>query len=571
MFRVIRFRVTILSPAFLSLLLLLAYSHATPVIAGGTVTNCTNDTEFSSLLGGGGTITFNCGTATIPFSSTKGILANTVIDGGGTITLSGENAYRLFVVNSGFTLALKNITLMNGKNSSSAGGAVTNNGSLVLEHVTIHNMDATAYSGGAISTRGALDITSSILYDNQAKWGGAITAYTVNALVNINDTVMYENKATGTSQNVDGFGGAIYGYDGATISITASNIYNNSAESGGGIYMDTPSTLYVETSQVSKNIAMTKGGGIFNRGSANVSQSSLTGNHTQAVSDGGGLSNRGELVITQSTLDHNESYAGGGLSNYYGSADLTNVTLSGNTVTGYGGGINNYAGTVNLTHVTLFGNTGGILNQNNANTHLNLKNVIVANSQTQHNCDFGKMPDTSDHNLSTDATCNFLPGGGGDSLKMKLGALDTNGGKTATHRLLPGSPAISKGVLVNSVFTDQRSISRPQGGAFDVGAFEFVPCAGAPTKPGLVSPIGGAHVHTREPVLDWAGPDCVKNFSVVVRQGSKTGPVVFSKAKTTRTEVMTTPLAKNKKYFWRVTACNGKGCSNSSWGKFKIP
>lgn len=569
--RMIRFRVSILLVLLLSILLVTAHSNAAPAQAGGTVTNCSDDSDFSSKLAGGGTITFNCGTATIPFNSTKGIIANTLIDGGGTISLSGQNAFRLFVVYNGYTLTLKNITLRDGYNSTTSGGIVTNNGSLVLDRVTMHGGNAMDYSGGAISTHGALDISNSILYDNRAKWGGAIIASGASTLVNIDNTTFFENKATGTTQNVDGFGGAIYGYNGATINISASNIHSNLAESGGGIYMGSPSTLTVETSQISNNAALTKGGGIYNSGSASVSQSSLTGNHTQAVSNGGGIANYGELTITQSTLNNNESYAGGALNNYYGTSNLTNVTLSGNTVTAYGGGINNYAGTVNLTNVTLFGNTGGILNQNNANTHLNLKNVVVANSQTQNNCDFGKAPDTSDHNLSSDASCNFLPGGGGDSLKLKLGALDTNGGNTATHRLLPGSPAIDKGVFVNSILTDQRSITRPRGSAFDVGAVEFVPCAGAPTKPVLLSPIGGAHVQTQAPVLDWAGPDCVKNFSVLVRQGSKTGPVVFSKGKTKRTQVKTTLLSKNQKYFWRVTACNGKGCAQSGWGKFKVP
>lgn len=54
--------------------------------AAGVVTDCSNDTQFSSLLSGGGTITFNCGgvgaAATITLSSIKIIRSNTAIDGG---------------------------------------------------------------------------------------------------------------------------------------------------------------------------------------------------------------------------------------------------------------------------------------------------------------------------------------------------------------------------------------------------------------------------------------------------------------------------------------------------------
>jgi len=56
----------------------------------GVVTDCSTDTQFSSLLAGGGTITFNCGgvgaAAAITLSSTKTIVDNTTIDGGSKIT-----------------------------------------------------------------------------------------------------------------------------------------------------------------------------------------------------------------------------------------------------------------------------------------------------------------------------------------------------------------------------------------------------------------------------------------------------------------------------------------------------
>jgi hypothetical protein len=53
----------------------------------------------------------------------------------------------------------------------------------------------------------------------------------------------------------------------------------------------------------------------------------------------------------------------------------------------------------------------------------------------------------------------------------KLGSLQANGGPTKTHALLTGSPAINKGST--TLATDQRGVSRPQGAADDVGAFEL--------------------------------------------------------------------------------------------------
>src|SRR5512135_30819 len=95
----------------------------TPVSAGGTVTSCSSDSEFSSKLAGGGTINFSCDTATILLSSTKTITSNTTINGGGTITLSGGGVRQLFVVSPGATLTLTSITIRDGYSSASDGGA----------------------------------------------------------------------------------------------------------------------------------------------------------------------------------------------------------------------------------------------------------------------------------------------------------------------------------------------------------------------------------------------------------------------------------------------------------------
>src|SRR5262249_9192028 len=53
-----------------------------------------------------------------------------------------------------------------------------------------------------------------------------------------------------------------------------------------------------------------------------------------------------------------------------------------------------------------------------------------------------------------------------------LGALTNNGGPTQTQALLSGSPAINAGSNCG-VATDQRGLSRNQGPACDIGAYEL--------------------------------------------------------------------------------------------------
>jgi hypothetical protein len=58
-----------------------------------------------------------------------------------------------------------------------------------------------------------------------------------------------------------------------------------------------------------------------------------------------------------------------------------------------------------------------------------------------------------------------------------LAPLASNGGRTATHALLPGSPAFDAGNYVAGLENDQRGAGfRRVGGAnADIGAFEFDP------------------------------------------------------------------------------------------------
>jgi len=70
----------------------------------------------------------------------------------------------------------------------------------------------------------------------------------------------------------------------------------------------------------------------------------------------------------------------------------------------------------------------------------------------------------------TDGTCYPVAGDQivGDAM---LGPLANNGGPTATHALLPGSPAIDTAENAFCPATDQRGAPRDDG-ACDAGSFE---------------------------------------------------------------------------------------------------
>ncbi len=80
-------------------------------------------------------------------------------------------------------------------------------------------------------------------------------------------------------------------------------------------------------------------------------------------------------------------------------------------------------------------------------------------------------------NISNDASCAPFLNDDSDqnnigNLTSTLGTLSNNGGYVPTIPLLEDSPAIDAGVNVSGLTTDARLAARPQGNAFDSGAYE---------------------------------------------------------------------------------------------------
>ena len=228
--------------------------------AGGVVTNCSDDAQFSGLLASGGTITFNCGgigaTAAITIASTKAIGTAVRIDGGGKITLSGNQARRIFNVQPGANLTLANLTLRDGRDFG--GGAILNQGTLTIENGTLVNNEAYGQYGGAIKNIGALTVTNSLLTTNAATtgYGGAIDSAELDSLTVIVSSTLSNNSA--------GLGGGGIANNGI-VRLTGATFSGNTASANyGGGAIENTGPLTVVASTFSGNTAG-KGGGIYNR------------------------------------------------------------------------------------------------------------------------------------------------------------------------------------------------------------------------------------------------------------------------------------------------------------------
>lgn len=270
--------------------------------------------------------------------------------------------------------------------------------------------------------------------------------------------------------------------------MTIRNGFTASGANGGGVLNGGDLTL--ERVRINGNTANgADGGGVFNQSGANLTirDSDIDFN---AANFGGGVSNFGVVVIRNSTLDNNEAInrEGGAIYNE-GNTVVYNSTISDNTASRRGGGISNDgAGSLTMVNATVANNTitgtgegGGALY--NAGT-ANLTNSILADSTANFECVTTQAFPTNRNNLVEDGTCS--PNGvslvTGDPV---LGALQDNGGRTATRALTFESPAVDRGDntacansgTINNL--DQRGEPRPIDGnadgtpTCDIGAFEL--------------------------------------------------------------------------------------------------
>jgi len=266
-----------LAAALCAALALSPSAHAANGVVGPG--NC-NEAGFNSVLSsvdgsGGGTITFNCGTATITFTSYKSIAHAVTIDGGGTITFDGNNAAAFFQVYFSANATLRRLSLQRG---AYAGGirALENFGTLTLDRVRVVNNASTL---GAVLNSGTLKVLSSTFSGNAASSattgvGGAIENRSGTVRIDsstfsgnhsaadggaiYSDGVLVATNATFTANTASGGGGAIYqtdgsGYDGRLTYVT---VAGNSAAYGAGLYKDAGdfrSVLTVSRSVIANN------------------------------------------------------------------------------------------------------------------------------------------------------------------------------------------------------------------------------------------------------------------------------------------------------------------------------
>jgi hypothetical protein len=438
--------------------------------------------------------------------------------GGGSAIVDGALQTRVFHIMSGVTaVTMSGLTVRHGKvtgNLDKPAGGILNDGTLTLNNVVVTQNEAP--NVGGIGDTGTLTMN-----------GGAVAG----------------NTATGKPGGPDpSVAGGLAVASGGVVAVTATSFVNNRADFGGGIV--TFGTLTLANVTLANNSTRGGGGGLlagdpessFGAADVNVTNSVIKANTTSGLG-AGILLGAGRLVVNGSTMSHNNASAGsgGGLFVVKGSATLTNDTLSGNAAA-LGGGIAKgafsvpRAGTgggpataladqvkpvrdrvgknslstrsanergeragsnarpddITLGWVTLAGNsaqTGGGIS-NGADLSFTAHDTIVAANTAAAGANCSGSVSSGGHNLESARDCDFKATGDRSSSQPRLGALADNGGPTQTMSLQTGSAAIDAGGRCPPPASDQRGVSRPQGAACDIGAFEAPPAVPAPPSTG---------------------------------------------------------------------------------------
>ena len=439
------------------------------------------------------------------------------------------------MVSSAGRLVLNQVTIAGGlanpDGTGFGGGGLLTLGVTRLVASSVRANVSLTDGGGISNVLGTLQVLNSTIIGNSAvnAGGGLRNGGGTVAMVR---SIVRANQSTGTGSTARGGGLANHATPvNATMTVAGGLIAQNASNGIGGAGLDNAAAeantaiLTVTGVRIASNVAngvdhtTGLGGGIQNSffrgvrsGTARVTVDRSVITNNTAV-NGGGLSNGFdlsgtyvlELAVMASEVSENTASGagfqvgnGGGIYSVNGSETIANTTVSGNAATGTGSaisglggglmnsGLSGVTGTLSIAGSTIASNhaanagggIGAIPFDGGAVTDVTHSAVAYNTGATGSGCAaIGTTITSNGHNVEDTDTCALDQPTDLVTTDPLLGDLLPNGGPTRTRALLPGSPAIDAGddavcAVPPIAGLDQRGVSRPQGAACDIGAYE---------------------------------------------------------------------------------------------------
>ena len=266
-----------------------------------------------------------------------------IVDG----TITGSTTSGVTIKDAGDTnVLLKDLTIEENEGKQGGGVHIENSQNVTIDHCIIRDNKTTEVSkngsdvsvgaGGGVfvSDKSHVTITDSEILDNTGTRGGGI--YTEHSTVEVKDSKIDGNTADDVPEKAPnsnkGLGGGIYSFD-STLTVTDSTISGNEAKGSA-------STIIYNDGELSSSTLGNGGGGICAVGKKSdvtldkvtVTGNKATSNVSTNLGAGGGIEAQGgSLTVKGSTISNNEARGNGG--GIY-SAEGNVLDVSGSTIQG---------------------------------------------------------------------------------------------------------------------------------------------------------------------------------------------------------------------------------------------
>ncbi len=359
-------------------------------VADGTVQHRIGDGNYADNNGAGiyvrgaSTVTFDGTTIRGNFAEDSG--GGVAVDGPSTVTFNGGTITDNFSIDEqGGGVAIFSGTF------NATGTSITNN----RAGDRIYNADPGDRVGGGfyITGGGMVNLEDITLTGNTAEGrGGAIyadRASVVNIISSTPGTKTSILSGNSTVENSTSRGGAAVWitHAGTTLNVTDATIENNrSADDGGAIFLQGASTANLERVDLIANEAQNQGGALFlesDQATANLVDVTISGNATRA-SNGGGIASNGTVTAENVVIENNKTG--------YDLDTASQVASGSNDRVGGGiyltGAESSFTGNkVVIIGNKTYGRAGGVFISDG---RLELENFIVRDNQTNSNGDINR-------------------------------------------------------------------------------------------------------------------------------------------------------------------------------------
>ena len=352
-----------------------------------------------------GTVVMDKDYARVEGESTLSISKDVTIEGNGH-KIDGSNLGGIFNVNSGCTLTLNGVTLING-NAENGGAVYNNGGTLVIENSYFINNTATKSGGAIYNDGGSITVTGSTfdgndLTDRSVNGYGGAAIFTKDGDALISSSTISNNLKDivhrgGTGAYTGDLSSAAVSNKNGALTVTDSIFENNSGSYGGAILSQgTTSSLIVSGSNFNNNFAFNGGAIYCPDGNYYISKSNFTGNKVRGTGStknsyahGGAIAateTASDCIISDCVFKDNSATMGGAISTtdtqVIGCTFINNTAQSAYSES-FNGKTNNVGGYGAATYsdkVMIIDGSTFINNTNTRNENVYLRNATVTNS-----------------------------------------------------------------------------------------------------------------------------------------------------------------------------------------------